>query len=142
MGYRSDGLWVIRGPVQHVIAAWTALKLEMPPCPDNEDLWGLFKVFRVGGKGYIRFQYDGWKWYENFPDIQWLELLWNKLSENEHLSGKRVRLGEDADDNEETSFGEESWAIEIGYYRALTDEEPEEGDPLTMDVNELTDKEN
>ena len=133
MGYRSNGLWVIRGPVNNIIAAWTACRLVLsPPAPDE---WDNFTVFRNGDTGTVRFEYNDWKWYESFPEIQFFESVWNHFAlfeedqDDKVISGRRIRIGEDDDDTENICFGNDS--IDIYINRAISDDEDSSGEPLT-----------
>ena len=130
MGYRSTGLWVIKGPVNDIIAAWTACRLiKTPPKPAD---WGCFKVFHVDGIGYIRLEYPDWKWHQDYPDIQFFESVWDNLDafkeaqEEPTISGKRIRVGEDDDDTEIETFGDDPPDIYIS--RSISDHEPSTGE--------------
>jgi hypothetical protein len=105
MGYRSDGLWIITGETADVIAALVSAKMACPP-PDGVS-WDVFDTYRAGDHGYIKLQYDSWKWYDSYPDVQWLERCWTHWDENEKLSGKRIRIGEDDDDTDVDVFGDD-----------------------------------
>lgn len=105
MGYRSDGLWIIKGEVVDVIAALVSAKMACPP-PDGVG-WDVFDTYREGDYGYIKLQYDSWKWYDSYADVKWLESCWSHWEENEKLSGKRIRIGEDDDDTEVDIFGDD-----------------------------------
>ena len=104
MGYRSDGLWIITGEVVDVIAALVSAKMACPP-PEGAS-WDMFDTYRAGDYGYIKLEYEGWKWYDSYTDVQWLNQCWMHWEENEKLSGKRIRLGEDDDDTEVDLFGD------------------------------------
>lgn len=128
MGYRSNGLWVIKGPVDVVIAAWIACKLKLQAPADEPNIWDEFTTFQKSSTGYIRLEYSDWKWYSSYPSIQFLEQVWSELSDNEELTGKRIRIGEDDNDVEQASFGEEP--PDIYACSSISDDEHSEGEPL------------
>jgi hypothetical protein len=128
MGYQSDGRWIVKGPVEAVNAAWAELRLSPPEFRANQGVitdqptLDEFVRYDVGDVGYIRFSYDGWMWYESYPDVQWYKAVWDRLSEHEQLSGRRVRIGENNDDIEDDWFGDEY--IELSVSVTFLDEEP------------------
>ena len=135
MGYRSDGLWVIKGPIDHIVAAWAKCRLTIAQPTSTENLWDSFVTFRKDDTGYIRLSYEGWKWYESFPGIRFFEQIWGCLeayrdgADAQPLSGKRLRIGEDDDDIEVGSFGDDVHDIYVS--RSIQDDEPSTGEPLT-----------
>lgn len=137
MGYRSNGLWLITGSVEEVTAALVAMRMNVPKPNGAQPDWPEFETYKDDddGNGYIKLQYSGWKWYESYPDIQWLEQCWEFLSEVTGLSGKRVRVGEDDDDIDIAEFGEDPPYISIR--REIDCDEPLDGEPLV----ESSDKE-
>jgi hypothetical protein len=100
MGYRSDGKWIIKGAVPDVIAALVDIRMTLPPPPNTDVDLSVFETYQVGGEGYITLTYDGWKWYDGYADVGWLESVWARLSENDKLYGQRVRIGENDDDTD------------------------------------------
>jgi hypothetical protein len=133
MGYRSEGLWLIRGEPDMVRAAWTAVRLSVPDTGDAEsskNALDSFMMFERDGKGYIRLEYSGWKWYESYSDVQYYERIWAYLAEHyaDSLSGVRMRIGEDEGDNERLTFGD--GFLDIYLQRNIADDEPGSGDPL------------
>ena len=130
MGYRSSGKWVIKGPAETVRAAWAAARLEVQPYEPTDSVledhpsFNDFKVYFItlesGETGYIRFEFDDWKWYTSYPSIQFYERVWGYLSEVEGLSGKRVHVGEDHA-IEENYFGDE--CIDIYAHVVFADDE-------------------
>lgn len=114
MGYRTCGKWIIKGPADVVRAAWAAARLEVEPFKPAEgvatepatfnDFTVYYITLKTGEVGYIRFEFDDWKWYPNYPDIQFYERVWDYLSEVEGLAGKRVHIGED-NAIDEAAFG-------------------------------------
>jgi hypothetical protein len=128
MGYRSDGRWVIKGPADAMTAAWAELRLNPPAFKSTPNISGTqpslndFDFYVVGDTGYIRFEFNGWKWYSGYPDVQWYEAVWGRLASNEALSGKRVHIGED-NAVEESVFGE-GYSIELFAVCHFEDYEP------------------
>jgi hypothetical protein len=125
MGYRTDGIWLIRGTVEDITAAMVSARMNFPVPAGSMDLgFDSFEVYEAGYEnkivGYIKFEFDSWKWYESYTDIQWLERLWSHWSENPALSGTRIHVGEEEDDIQVLRFGDDptdvyvSRSIEIG----------------------------
>jgi hypothetical protein len=123
MGYRSSGRWIITGPADKVTAAWVLARLEVPPHqPDQGDGHATFDDFDfyvIGDRGYIRFEFDGWKWYPSYSEVRFYEQVWGYLSEIDGLSGCRVHLGED-NEVEEHRFGDDLVHLGVTFY----DDEP------------------
>jgi len=130
MGYRTCGKWVIKGPADVVRTAWAAARLEVEPFKPDERVaadpavFNNFKVYYItleaGEVGYIRFEFDDWKWYSSYPDVQFYERVWSYLSEVEGLTGKRVHIGED-NAIDEAAFGDD--CIELYANCIFTDDE-------------------
>lgn len=136
MGYRSNGLWLITGSVEEVTTALVAMHMNVPKPNGAPPDWPEFETYKDdAGNGYIKLQYSDWKWYESYPDIQWLEQCWEFLSEVTGLSGRRVRVGEDDDDIDVADFGE--YPPYIYVRREIDCDEPLDGEPLV----ESSDKE-
>lgn len=131
MGYRSNGLWVIEGPVDKVIAAWAAIKLTLPPPATNSASFNDFDIYKSSGVGYIRFEYEGWKWYSDYEDVKWYESIWDALRDGQWgLNGARVRIGEEDDDIERDAFGSDApW---ISVLRSIDFNGPYTGEPITQ----------
>jgi len=133
MGYRTDGLWVISGPVNDIIAAWTACRLQITLPQGSE--WDEFSVYRVKDTGYIRYEFDSYKWYRGFPEVDFCESVWSALSvfaedqETNTISGKRLHVDED-NATETDEFGDDPPDI----YTSCTieDSEPSSGDPINL----------
>lgn len=128
MGYRSSGKWIIKGPADAMTAAWAELRLNPPAynSPPNISLpppsFNDFDFYVVGDTGYIRFEFKNWKWYPDYSDIRWYESVWTRLSENERLSGHRIRVGED------NAIEEDWFGNDIVYINAnviIEDDEPQ-----------------
>ena len=68
--------------------------------------------FNYDGWG-VKFQADDWKWYDSYPDIQFLEALFDEFEElvigddasNTSYALEFVRIGEETDDIEERMRG-------------------------------------
>ena len=130
MGYRTCGKWVIKGPADVVRTAWAAARLEVEPFKPDErvatdpavfdDFTVYFIKLGAGEVGYIRFEFDDWKWCSGYPDVQFYERVWSYLSEVEGLTGKRVHIGED-NAIDEASFGDDY--IELYANCIFTDDE-------------------
>ena len=68
--------------------------------------------FNYDGWG-VKFQADDWKWYDSYPNIQFLEALFDEFEElvigddasNTSYALEFVRIGEDSDDIEERMRG-------------------------------------
>ena len=132
MGYRSNGRWVITGKEGAIKAARAAVLLHPPTYKEHpkieEDAPKLsdFKVYFLNGYGYIRFQFEDWKWYGSYPAVQFYEEVWNALKqlymEGLEISGKRVHIGED-NAVEEESFGDDNVDLHVSV--RFEDSEPE-----------------
>ena len=48
-----------------------------------------------------------WKWYPDYEDVKAWNDLWHSMQEVEGISGYFVRVGESADDIEESQFGDD-----------------------------------
>lgn len=127
MGYRSEGLWLIRGAREDILSAVVSARMNYPP-PEGEQGFDIFEIYHKDGVGYIKLEYQGWKWYETYPYIQWLESLWDFWAQHERLSGRSVRVGEDDDDNEVKDFGEDY--IEVYINRSIHTDECTYGEKL------------
>ena len=121
MGYRSDGGMVIFGP-KDVMAAFLAqerLRSDNTLAHNNESV----KVYKRGDDLVWHLEYEGWKWYEDFSDVQSFERVWTtayEISDDykeahsidssdpalyKSLSGFRWRFGEEVSDTEYDTFG-------------------------------------
>ncbi|NQW80055.1 MAG: hypothetical protein HQ445_02645 [Polaromonas sp.] len=136
MGYRTHGRWVIKGPPTEIIAAWAKCRLTLTPTPSEkgDNLWDEFDLFKTNGVGYIRFEFEDYKWYASFTDVQFFESVWDAIEEfadekpDAGISGKRVHIGED-NAAEDRSIGD-GYDIELYAVCNFDDHEPDEGDPL------------
>lgn len=128
MGYRSDGLWIIKGHKDDVIAALAAARMNVPPPEGEYCSLDNFEVYTSGDTGYIKFQYEGLRWYDGYADVEWFNRLWAFWSDDEKLNGTRVRVGENDDDIDRDTFGDD-WP-EIYVQRVIEAHEPMSGEPL------------
>lgn len=118
MGYRTDGIWLIRGTVEDITTAMVSARMNHPsPARELDMDFSIFDVYEARHNnnivGYIKLQFDGWKWYSSYTDIQWLERLWAYWSENPALSGTRVHVGEEETDVEVDRFGDDPTDVYI-----------------------------
>lgn len=118
MGYRTNGVWLIRGTVEDITAAMVSARMNCPSPSGELDLdFSVFDVYeaRHGNNiaGYIKLEFEGWKWYSSYTDIQWFERLWAHWSENPQLSGTRIHVGEEEDDVEVDRFGDDPTDVYI-----------------------------
>lgn len=118
MGYRTDGVWLIRGTVEDITAAMVSARMNYPVPAGSADLgFDAFEVYEARHEnniaGYIKFEFEGWKWYSSYTDIQWLERLWTHWSGNPRLSGTRIHVGEEEDDVEVDRFGDDPTDVYI-----------------------------
>lgn len=116
MGYRTDGTWLIRGSVEDITAAMVSARMNIPSVSPDAD-YDIFDVYEANynGKlfGYIKLEFESWKWYSSYVDIQWFERLWAHWSENPALSGTRVHVGEEENDVEIDRFGDDPTDVYI-----------------------------
>lgn len=148
MGYRSYGCWVIKGPAEHINAAWVLCRLNiMAPAEFVTEyeggLFGALKIYYVDDVGYIRLNYSDWKWYESYQDIQFFEAIWSLLEEYAYenpntIYGKSIRIGEEDTDILTQSFGEDHGFVEIFVSRSIIDDEPAQGKPFQPYLLNLT----
>ena len=118
MGYRTDGVWLIRGTVEDITAAMVSARMNHPsPAKELDMDFSIFEVYEARHNndvvGYIKLEFEGWKWYTSYADIQWLERLWAHWSEYPNLSGTRVHTGEEENDVEVDRFGDDPTDVYI-----------------------------
>jgi hypothetical protein len=78
-------------------------------------------AFNYDGWG-VMFQADDWKWYDSYPDIQFLEKLFDEFEElligddrnNTSYALEFIRLGEETDDIEERMYGAIEGRLYVG----------------------------
>lgn len=109
MGYRSYGEMLIYGPAREMVGFMAAQKLSgLHPCILEEG-----EFLTHGDLGIYRLQFNDWKWYESYPDIQAFERLWDSAAQQDDmLSGWRWRIGEDDNDIEHASFNDSFGKLE------------------------------
>jgi len=118
MGYRTDGLWLIRGTVDDITAAIVSARMNHPPPEREFDMdFSIFEVYEARHNndvvGYIKLEFQGWKWYTSYSDVQWLERLWAYWREDPKLSGTRIHTGEEENDVEVDRFGDDPTDVYI-----------------------------
>jgi len=133
MGYRTDGIWLIRGTVEDITAAMVSARMNHPSPAGELDMdFSLFEVYKARHNndvvGYIKFEFEGWKWYSTYGDINWLEKLWTHWSEYPNLSGTRLHVGEEEKDIEIDRFGDDPTDVYIN--RSIEVGEATSGFPL------------
>jgi len=110
MGYRSDIAYKIKFAKKEDFWGFIAeakLDPETALCFDSEENEDKFEVDEIGYE--IRFLAEGWKWYDEYPEVKCHGALWDKASERDdegvEVEGAWCRIGEESDDNEEKYFG-------------------------------------
>lgn len=126
MGYRSEIQMVIIGPEDVIVSKWARLMMENPWSGDGKDplrdTSGL-TISKNGSDAVICMYGASWKWYGSYPDVQRFEFVWdsyqelyeskepNELPGSDKVRGAFVRIGEDDDDIEIRSFGEDGFEL-------------------------------
>ena len=118
MGYRSDVAYEILAPNEMAIEVLAHLRLTHNNPKSMKDAIEELRTYKVDmhpGKVIIRYHGDNVKWYDNFPDVQALEAIFDefeKRSESgDNCSGLFYRVGEEGGDLEHREFGEgEGWS--------------------------------
>ena len=116
MGYRSDGAIRIAGPKDRMLAELGALALL-----GDEHIRDALKELIVEADGedeaVLGLDYSGWKWYDSYSSIQAFEKIWDLFENVEDdeqtpvFSGAFIRFGENDDDTEYRTFGDEGWEL-------------------------------
>ena len=112
MGYRSTVAGAITGD-KEIIATLTA-RLKLTPLKIHEYWTDCFEF----EEDRIKFHFDEIKWYGGYPDVDEFEAWYNEVEEMydeaesiddpmQSLCGKFIRIGEESDDNDEKSFGDD-----------------------------------
>lgn len=120
MGYRSYGRMVLTGEKDRVLAIIADLKLRgnkhMHEALDEMVLW------EDNGEAYLALEFNDWKWYPDYPDIQAFEAIWDAFREayedgedKPKLDGAFIRVGEDDDDVERRYFGDDPYDLVRSY---------------------------
>lgn len=133
MSAKSTGLWVIKGPVENIVAAWIACRFKVQLPPNEPKLWEYFTTYQKHNVGYIRLQYIAWVWYDSFQDVRFFEKVWKELANfDTELSGRRIRISKDQNGNdaeiEDLYFGEDCPDI----HSTINDNEHSSGEPLNQ----------
>lgn len=116
MGYRSHVLVLIQGAKVDVDSQLAALRITSP---DPKILEWIKEFDRITEEDQLTLRYEGQdvKWYPDYGDVQGIESVWQHFSELEGVEdvpvfvGKFLRVGEDDNDNEERSFGEDPYDL-------------------------------
>lgn len=112
MGYRSDIAYKIKFGKKEDFWGFVAeakLDPETSSCFDEHEDWN--DAFEVDEIGYeIRFLAEGWKWYDEYPEVKALEALWEKArkrcdEDDVEVDGALCRVGEEMEDMVEEYFG-------------------------------------
>ncbi len=116
MGYRSDVAIRIIGPRDRMLAELSGLLLVgdhyMREALDEFTVMPLHTDEAV-----LALNYESWKWYSGYEDVQAFEKIWSHFHEivddegNGIFCGAFLRIGENDDDVEQRSFGEGSWDL-------------------------------
>jgi len=137
MGYRSEIVFVIEGDVTPVIMQFSAEYMKMsapedlPEGTDNATFIKSILDFCTITQDSLTFHGEDWKWYSDYPDIIALTRLFTIADEGfeEHgwnVHGKFLRIGEEHDDIEDKTFGDEDidcyiqTSIDKGNYKFKT----------------------
>jgi hypothetical protein len=116
MGYRSDIAYKIKFDKKEDFWGFIAeakLDPETSLCFDNKENEDKFEVDEEHYE--IRFLAEGWKWYDEYPEVQCHENLWAKASERDdegiEVDGAWCRIGEESDDVNERYFGNDPYEM-------------------------------
>lgn len=111
MGYYSSGAIRITGPKERMLAELASLSLL-----GDENMRDALKEFTLMADGekdaVLGLDYEDWKWYPDYKDIQAFEKVWGRFEDlwNESsealFNGSFIRIGEDNEDIEQRHFGD------------------------------------
>jgi hypothetical protein len=113
MGYRSDVAYMITGTREDILTFVAKCRLTYPAT--EIALKGVKVAMYADNErseqACIAFYTESCKWFDDYEDVKSHKALW-KLAEHEDedtfkLSGLFIRLGEDDNDTEERSFGDD-----------------------------------
>jgi hypothetical protein len=115
MGYRSDIAYKIRFEKEEDFWGFIAeskLDPDTALCFDREENEGKFLVDEQ--KYEICFLAEGWKWYDDYPEVKCHQALWEKAEERSEVlhvavDGAWCRVGEESDDVNERYFGNDPY---------------------------------
>lgn len=115
MGYRSDIAYKIRFEKAEDFWGFIAeskLDPDTALCFSKEENEGNFIVDEE--RFEICFLAEGWKWYDEYPEVKAHQALWEKAESrsDEHgveVDGAWCRIGEESDDLNERYFGNDPW---------------------------------
>jgi hypothetical protein len=113
MGYRSDVRIAVYGTKEEVTKFLVQYRMEHSEAYTTyvkEEI----KINDLGdGDIGIFFESDNTKWYDDYGDVKAFNTLYEMAQDNDELSGEFVRIGEDAGDITEDSFGESRWIYSV-----------------------------
>ena len=124
MGYRSDVAYMI---TFHDPDDYWGFVAESKLDPDTAMCWDIeeWNSFKQNDKELsIQFSVESVKWYDNYPDVMCHMNLWDKARERDTSNqnvcdGYYVRIGEQHDDLDERSFGQEPPYDYIDVHRSI-----------------------
>jgi hypothetical protein len=126
MGYRSDVTVIMYANTpeeQVMVNEWVKGQLAKRGADDT-----LYRNNFTFMHGMVRFDAEQWKWYESYPEVQWLEKLFedyvntfiaNDLSDSEDPRNNStyaieyVRVGEEYEDIETWARGEQQGRLYV-----------------------------
>lgn len=143
MGYRSTGAIRIVGPKDTIWTELGKLNLTQGGNPHFQEALEEFVLNEMSdGRLVLGLDYSDWKWYADCPVVQAFEQIWSHFEGIEGVDGSFVRIGEDTNDAEKRTYGEEPWdlasvarsveAIRVNKandLRSKIDAQPPQGDP-------------
>jgi hypothetical protein len=113
MGYRSDVAYEILVPNEMAIEVLAHLRLTHDDPKNMKEAIEELRTYKVDmhpGKVIIRYHADHVKWYDNFPDVQALEAIFDEFEKRSESGGNCCgvfcRVGEESNDLEHKEFGE------------------------------------
>lgn len=109
MSYRSDVTYAVQAPEKIMISTLAAWRLT----GKHEQALAECAIGTCEGVGFITFSADNVKWYPHYADVICHEKLFAAFEADGNFSGSFVRLGENDDDCEYRSFGEEEPLLQI-----------------------------
>lgn len=126
MGYRSNVVCVMYGNndigCNTIVKEFVRSRVEAYSDSAHPEAAAHVKnAFNYDGWG-VMFQADDWKWYDSYPDIQFLEQLFDEFEElligddasDTAYALEFIRLGEDSDDVEERMRGAIEGRLYVG----------------------------
>ncbi len=119
MGYRSEVAMLIVGSGVPALIANARLTGFGKDAKVVDECIGELRIW----PDRIELYADGWEWYDSYQDVQWFESLWSEAEAlgqtGVDISGRFVRIGEDANDIDERAFGDAALWDELEIHRAI-----------------------